>query len=113
MRELEPLRGSEEFQRVFKGGRSLANRVAVLYFLPNGVGKVRSGLVTSRKLGKAVVRNRVRRRFREVLRRHRAALGGGWDIVIVARRRSREAPWPEIEGSLVALLKQAGVYQQP
>lgn len=113
MAESGRLRTKVEFRRVFSEGRSLVNKVAVLYFLATGASRSRSGLVVSRKIGKAVVRNRVRRRLREVLRRHRASLREGWDLVLVARQRSRDAAWPEFEAGVLALLRQADLLKGP
>lgn len=111
--EIGRLRSSEEFQAVFKKGRQLANRVAVLYYIASDRPLARAGFVVSKKLGKAVARNRVRRRLKEVVRRHGSELRAGWDFVLVARQRAREATWLELERGIVALLKQAGLLSTP
>ena len=60
-------------------------------------GMSRLGVTVSTKLGHAVVRNRVRRRFRELYRLHRADMLPGWDIIMVGRVRAAELPYPKLE----------------
>lgn len=60
----------------------------------------RLGLTTPRALGGAVIRNRIKRRFREAFRLHRAEFGPQWDIVINPRRAALQAEFPEIERGL-------------
>ena len=64
-----------------------ANSIMVLYARKNRTGTNRVGITVSKKLGHAVVRNRVRRRLREVYRLNEAKFQPGWDIVVVARSR--------------------------
>ncbi|HET8635990.1 MAG TPA: ribonuclease P protein component [Acidobacteriaceae bacterium] len=65
----------------------------------------RFGITVSRKLGRATVRNRIRRRTREILRRHVEELGSGWDIVINPRRTVLEAEFALLEEELMELLR--------
>ena len=65
----------------------------------------RFGISVKKALGGAVVRNRIRRRIREILRRNRTEIPSGWDIVIHPRRSVAEAPFVPLETELVRLLR--------
>jgi ribonuclease P protein component len=95
MRPRSPSRGrlsrSAEFERVYRQGRSTANRHLVLYTFPNpSTERPRLGLSVSRKVGGAVERNRVKRLLREAYAQAEGELRPGQDIVVVARPQARE-----------------------
>lgn len=81
---------SADFDRVYRRGRSVANRYLVLYAFPRGEdGDARLGVSVSRKVGTAVERNRVKRLLREAFREPTMRLPSGEDLVVVARPDSR------------------------
>ena len=90
-----------------------ANSHLVLYAKPNRTGTNRIGITVSKKLGKAVVRNRVRRRLREVYRLNEEKFLPGWDIVIVARSRAVEVSFQKLNESLLSLADRADILQKP
>lgn len=76
----------------------MAGRLLVLFFAKSELQVCRIGITVTRRVGKAVIRNRARRRIRELARRHRAALAAlEGDLVVNARRGAAEAPWRELE----------------
>lgn len=86
-----------------------ANGLLVLYARPNRTGKNRIGITAGKKLGKAVVRNRVRRRLREVYRLNEEKFQPGWDIVIVARSRCITASFDNLTNAYLSLAQKAGI----
>ena len=86
-----------------------ADPYLVLYARRNREGINRVGITVSKKLGHAVVRNRTRRRLREIYRLNEARFQPGWDIVVVARTRAVEAPFEKLTASYLALAAKAGV----
>ena len=97
MKEARTVKKNHEFRRMYQKGRSSVNSYLVLYVRPNRRGCNRLGVTASTKLGKAVVRNRVKRRLREVWRLNDAALKQGYDMILVARGRSVRGNFREIE----------------
>lgn len=96
-----------DFARVREQGRSWAQPLLVLSAGRNELGCTRFGFIVSRRVGNAVVRNRVRRRLREVVRRHQGEFPSGWDVVLVARPPIVQADFVEIERALMQALARA------
>ena len=93
-----------EFRRLYNSGKSAASGLIALYCRRNRQGASRLGITVSTKVGKAVVRNRVRRRLKEIYRLHEPLLRRGFDIVVVARVKSREATYRQLEADFLRLL---------
>lgn len=84
----------------------------VLYARKNRTEGNRVGITVSKKLGKAHVRNRTRRRLREVYRLNEEKFLPGFDIVVVARTRAVEAPFGKLTKSYLTLAKRAGILRE-
>ena len=97
------------FRRMYRKGRSSVQGGLVVYCQKNKQGKTRLGVTVSTKLGKAVVRNRVRRRFRELYRHHLADIKPGMDILMVARVRAADMPFGKLEKQYLSCLDQLGL----
>jgi ribonuclease P protein component len=104
------LKLSAEFERVRKGGRAVRGGVLMLSVLPvEGEKRFRAGLITSRRVGGAVARNRVRRRLREIVRRNQHGLKSGIWFVVIARRSAAQVRSAELEAEWLRLARRAGI----
>ncbi len=79
---------NSQFRRIYKSGKSCARPTLVLYARQNGGQGNRLGITVSKKIGKAHLRNRAKRRLREVFRLNSGALKHGYDFIIVSRGRT-------------------------
>ena len=101
----ELLTKTQQYTLVYDRGSSWISSSVVMKALPNGLGLSRYGFSVSRRVGNAVVRNRVKRLFREILRQ--APLQTGWDIVFIARPTAASTDYASLEKSINNLLAQA------
>lgn len=90
---------------MYREGRRRASREFTVFFRANGREESRFGWSIKRALGGAVLRNRIRRRLREIIRRHRQEIGKGWDFVIHPRSSVARAEYAPLEAELVKLLQ--------
>ncbi len=106
-----PLKLNHIFRRLY-ATNGYANGYLVLYARRNRLGQNRVGITTGKKLGHAVVRNRVRRRLREVYRLNEEKFQPGWDIVVVARSKSISAQFSDLTVGYLSLARKAGILQE-
>lgn len=104
------LRDNEDFQKAFEKGKSVANRQYVIYMLPNDdQDGLRVGLSVSKKIGKAVVRNRVKRLIREAIRSLLPEIQWKGDLIIIARKPLAELEYKDVLSTLVHCLKKTRI----
>ncbi len=111
MRFSTSLKQNHIFQRLYRT-QGMADGFLVLYARRNRTGISRVGFTVSKKLGHAVVRNRTRRRLREIYRLNEDRLLPGYDIVIVARTRAVDAPFNKLTASFLKLAGKAGLIRE-
>ena len=97
------------FRRIYRKGQSSVQPGLVVYCQKNRAGQSRLGVTVSKKLGHAVVRNRVRRRIREIYRLNLKKMKPGYDLVVVGRSRAVDASYEKINGAFVRCLSQLGL----
>ena len=97
MKFTDTLKKNYEFQRLYSKGKSAVNPYLVVYARKTKKGDMRIGFTVSTKLGKAVVRNRVRRRLREIYRLNEERFVPGVEIVVVARVKAVRASYVQLQ----------------
>ena len=98
-----------EFRRIYRKGRSAVSPCLVVYCQKNRRGQSRLGVTVSTKLGHAVVRNRIRRRLREIYCLHERQIARGYDLVVVSRVRARTADYHQLEAAFLSACAQLGL----
>ena len=99
------LRNSAEFKKVYDARQRVADDVLVVFGLENGLERSRLGLSVSRKVGKAVVRNRWKRLIREAFRKNRAGFSMPLDLVVLPQKGAKLPSARQVEASLPRLVK--------
>lgn len=103
------LHRTEDFARLRQNGTTTQNRYVLMSRLPNGLSHNRYGLVTSGRVGGAVVRNRTRRLLREVIRMLNPQLRTGFDVVLVVRQPLTQQPFDSVNRILTEMFHQANL----
>jgi ribonuclease P protein component len=107
MKRTQRLRREREFAAVYQRGRSWSNPELAIRVLPNDLPQSRFGFAVGKRVGTAVVRNRVKRHLREAVRA--LAPAGGWDVVVIARPAAAADDFAGLRTALAALLRRAGL----
>ena len=106
------LKENYEFRRIYRKGKSAVSPQLVIYCQRNRRGHSRLGVSVSTKLGCAVVRNRVRRRIREIYRLNKAKMLPGYDLIVVARVRAVETDYQKLDRTYLRLLEQLDLLRE-
>ncbi|MFC1982069.1 ribonuclease P protein component [Chloroflexota bacterium] len=109
MRGEKHLTKPQQYALVYSDGSSWASGLLVMKTLPNGLTLSRYGFSVSKRVGKAVTRNRVKRLLREILRVTPLKLG--WDIVFIVRPRAAKADYAGLKKAAEGLLSWAGLLE--
>jgi len=100
-----------QFRKLYQKGTSHVSPSVVVYAKRNGLSHNRVGITVSKKIGKAVVRNRAKRRLREVFRTNIPKLKNGFDFVLVARGRTATVPYTKLISDFLSATKNIGVLE--
>ena len=113
MQDPKKLKKRWEFQRAYQKGSKYWNRYFVIYVLHTHFDKLRLGITVSKKVGKSVQRNRVKRLIRESFRQLRPRIKTEYDIVVVGRTQARQLTCQEAQDGLFRLFRRASVLKNP
>ena len=118
----EKLRKNQEFRNVYRRGRSFSDENLVLYKLPDNRNRIynnetkaleleynRVGISVSKKVGKSVVRSRVKRLIQESYRLHKDEVKTGFNLIFLARSGINGKDYKTVESSVLKLIKRAGL----
>jgi len=94
-----------EFDAVYRNGRRRSSRQFTVFFAANGLSETRFGMSVGRAQGDAVVRNRIRRRVREMLRLHRGEIPSGWDLIVHPRASVAKGEFRLLSDELLGLVR--------
>ena len=103
------LKKNSDFRRLYTKGKKAVTPYFIVYCRKNREVETRIGYTVSAKLGHAVVRNRIRRRLREVCRLNRDFIAGGHDLILVARSRAEKADFPVLEAAFLNACTELGI----
>ena len=103
MKRFNSLKKNQDFQTVYRSGKSYANKYLVMYVMDSGREDTRIGISASKKVGNSVVRHHVTRLVRESYRLNKDRVRLGLDIVVVARPAAKEADFKKIESAYLHL----------
>ena len=112
MKRTVTIKSNCDFRRTYGKGKSFQAPALVSYVLKNRAGICRIGITTSKKIGNAVERNRSRRVIRAAYREIEEKINGNYDIVFVARSRTKYQKSTQIAQIMLSQLKEAGVVDE-
>ncbi|RJE83317.1 ribonuclease P protein component [Paenibacillus sp. 1011MAR3C5] len=110
MRRSLRLRNREDFNRIYRGGKSFANSQFVVYWSRQRIADpFRLGVSASKKIGNAVMRNRMRRMVKEIVRHLEDRVQPHTDLILIVRKPATTMSMKEMEKSVIHVLKKAGL----
>jgi len=106
------LKKNWEFRRVYRHGKTVVSRNIVLYYCPNKLGYNRIGFSISKRVGKSVVRNRIKRIYREAYYQLENKLHQGYDFILIARKPAVDVTFHEASKELYNLCRKKNLIQK-
>ena len=111
MQRRQRLTGSKRFSQIHIEGDSAANRLLVIRYLANGSDCSRFGFLVNKRIGNAAVRNKIKRRLREVIRLN--PVKSGWDALFIVRQGAGSAKYQDLKAATDNLLQRANLVDKP
>ncbi|MDR2860721.1 MAG: ribonuclease P protein component [Elusimicrobiota bacterium] len=108
----EKLHLQKDFTKILKNGVKIENQIIKIFAYKNlNSANRRIGLITSKKVGKAHIRNRTKRRLREIFRTNKYFLQEGIDLIFISKPKTAAANYEDLKKTIIELLKKAGLYR--
>lgn len=102
------LRSNIEFKKVYSVGKNYWNRNLTLFVKKNGLENSRVGFTITKKIGNSVVRNKIRRRMKEIYRLNLYRIKDGYDLVFIPKKNVIDISYKELESAMIHILKISG-----
>ena len=112
MKNTVSIKKNNDFRLLYKRGKSSVTPILAMYARKNKTASNRIGITVSTKVGKAYVRNRVRRRIREAYRKNEGLFLPGYDMIFVSRVKAASVSFYEIEKSVLSLSRSLGILRE-
>ena len=112
MDKIYKLRNNMEFKKVYNGGKNYWNRYLVLYVRKNNMINSRVGYSITKKIGNSVVRNKVRRRMKEIYRLKFNNIKEGYDLIFIPKKNIVDISYKELESAMLHIMKLSKVYKE-
>lgn len=112
LRRAHRLKKNKDFQITYKKGKSVAGQYVILYYIKNNSDLNKFGFSVSKKIGKAVVRNRTKRILRECCRLHQNELKTGYNIIFIARPKIKGIKYRLVEQEIMKLFAKANLLKE-
>ena len=109
MNKIFRLRSNLEFKKVYGGGKNYWNRNLILYVKKNNIGNTRVGYSITKKIGNAVVRNKIRRRMKEIYRLNFHNIMDNYDLIFIPKKNIVHISYKELESAMLHILKLSGM----
>ncbi|MDI9486206.1 MAG: ribonuclease P protein component [Bacillota bacterium] len=106
---MERLKSPREFSSVYKQGKPYFGKYVVVSVLPTDKNVARVGFAVGKKVGKAVTRNKIKRRLRAIMHDQCTGISPGYDVIVGAKQKSVTASFTDLERDLCRVLKNSGI----
>lgn len=101
-----------EFKKVYSGGKNYWNKYLILFVRKNNLNYTRIGYSISKKVGNSVVRNKIRRRMKEIYRLKLNKIKEGYDIIIIPKRNAVNISYLELESAMLHIFKLGDIIEK-
>lgn len=112
MKKVYNLKTNQEFKKVYREGKNYWNRNLILYIRDNSLNYNRVGYSITKKVGNSVVRNKIRRRLKEIYRLNINEFKSGYDMVIIPKNNTRDISYKELESAMLHILSLAKIKKE-
>ena len=112
MRRYEMVKSHEEFNEIINKGKKISNKYMVVFFLPKDFEKPNFGIAVGKKIGNAVVRNKLKRQMRNIVDNFKFSYSNSKDYIIIIRKNCLDVEYKELEKHFINLIKNSNLIEE-